>query len=551
MRRLAENPIIALLELRERRAWSPPLGMWLALLAAVYALAVAAPDAHPAVRLTVLMLGASAFPLFVAARGSRLLTSLRRGRCWEEVLGSRTSGSEMVDALALRAAATTMAASWWLGPAWVVWSTTPWLEGTPLWALVAGGLTAQVLGAWLASYLAQAGHSWSNGESDFLLRHLVVWLALAPAGAVLAATVERELAGDRTGALGLAALGLAAVCLLARQTALLGIEKYQQCRTAFKLWWGRVAGGGRRWTSWMPAGLQHNPVVFRETRCEARYVPGGWLGMVLWRHGLSLGLMGVMVHFALQGLSHSWRGLQSFMWLCLVVFLVLQTLRSAYRTVGALVDEREAGTLEPLLGTSISAREWVDGWAAVSFLPRSLENLAVGGLLVGVAGLADLSAWRFGACGLLLVCFTAASAYAGVSASAQAATRNQALDRIGVDLSAGLWLVGIFGLLLALQAPALVAPLAVLLGFGSLARYRHRALELMTTDQLMEEHASLSGLLRRNLRCSVPDGFAGRLWDRFEEQPARVVIRQGLRQAAPAGFRDRLFERLDQQGLVR
>lgn len=550
MRGLSENPVVALLQMRARRRWSPPLWVWCAIMAVVPVMAWALPHASPTLRLAATLLWAGAYPLFVASRGAGMLAELRRGQCWEEVLGTGMPVAEMVDGLALYAVGRTartwpvMLCAWWL------WSVGPWGALYPGWVVGLGFVTQLVLAA-IASYLAQAGYAWSRDDSDFVLRYLVVWSGLSPVVLVLAAVVWREVAGDRAGALeaGVAAVALAG--LLARRAALAGVRGYQRLRRLVWHWRDRLAGArSGRLAGWMPVVMGANPVVFRELRAEARYVPGGWLGVLLWRHGLAAVLLGGLTFECMESVREGSDGLRGLLWLSLVVLLVLQTVRAAYRTVGSLVDEREAGTLESLIGTSISAVEWVDGWAAVSIIPRTLENLVAALAMVGVAGLVSLGWLRFGVCAVLLLSLTAAAAYAGVGASAASATRHQALDRIGVDLAAGLWLLGVLGLLLALQAPAVGTPVALLLGLGTLVRYRSQALRLITTDQLMEQHADLGSLIRRSLQLPVPDGFESRLWTRFEEEPTAAVIAAGLRQTAPDGFSDRLMRELGKQGLI-
>lgn len=520
MRALAENPLVALLEARARRArrFSPEL-WWLAL--GVPALLLEFLPAVPRPWLLVaLAVLASAWPLHVACSGASLLASLRRGRGLEEVLMSPTAPAELVDGLARHAASTVLNAWAWLGTLWIVWGVefvglspeaAPWL--------VIPGLVGQVALAFLGSYLAQAGFAWSDGESDLLVRHLL----LLPAVLLTAAGP---------------APGVPVLALYARWLAIRGLDGYERLhRRAGRLW--RRLATGRSALRGAARGLR-NAIVYREARAEVGRAPFGVLGLLLARHAVAAVLLGGVLAAAHVALTQHWRGLPQILWGGLAILFLVQTMRAAYLGAGSLLEEREGGTLEPLLGTAISASDFVDGWARVAALPRTVENLVAGVALVVLAGVAGVPPERMGMCAWLLVTFTVASAYAGVAVSAGSESRQAVLDRMGLTLAGGVWLVGMLGLLVAFQGRQEYVPVAAGLGLAAVVAARGRALALLTGGPPVEPTA---GALERVL----PGPFQRRL----SRRRMATRLSRELPGRAPADFQERLLARLEARGLVK
>lgn len=518
---LSDNPLVALVQWRCGRRPSVSPGWWVLLLGGG---ALAAPLLGPGPwRAASWLLLACVYPLSVACSQAAVWASLRQGRGLEDLLASPASPAVLVDGLARHGAITVARSGLWLGPLWVLWGLA--LGQLPLAAALAlalPGLALQALLAWLGSYVAQAGFAWSRGEDDLALRHLLAWPVLAPG---LALALAHPLA---------ALPGALLIALGARWLCLAGLSGYPRLTEGLRRLRERLLGLRQaRSTPESAAAFEANPIVFRESRAEARSVPGGLAGLLLWRHGTALTFLAAMILLCQAGLRGNWEGTYGLVWGLLVTLLVLQTMRAAYRTVGSVVDERQEGTLEPLVQTPLSAVEWVDGWAATGWVPRTLENLAAAVALVCLALTAGMSAERVAMCCLLLLSFTVAASYTGICVSAASASRHEALDRAGVSLAGGLWVGGLLSLLAALAGPSALVPAALLSPVLAVA-FRQRALNMVTCQGLLLAgpglglgglsravrglpRADLEARLRRSLRQEAPGGFARRLMERLEE----------------------------------
>ncbi|MGE0492531.1 MAG: hypothetical protein AB7S38_25170 [Vulcanimicrobiota bacterium] len=538
--KLLDSPMLMLLARRRARRCHTPAAYWVGLGLVPVGLTGWLPIS-PLTSLLMMLAVNLIYPLYLAGHGAMALASLRRGRCFDELLGSRTTARELIDSVALDTAMVFARTGFWLLGPWAGWF---WLQGqSPAWAVPAW--LGQLGMAVLLSYLAQAGQSWSDGDADFVIRQAVVGVGLAPV--VLGGSL---LLGPEPNAPGLAGLALA-VGLVCRALAVRGLEAYPRLRGKIRQARDLFASRTPGWGDIYELGMAQNPVVFRERRAEARYAPLGRFGLLLGRHGFAALLLAAVAGTAYRALEAHWANLQGVLWMTVVVFFVVQTLRAAYRTVGSLVDERESGTLESLLQTTLSGRDWIAGWVMVGFAPRAIENLVAGLLWVGVAWLGGQSPLRFGLCLILLMGFTLAATYAGICASAVSSSREQALDRVGVDLSAGLWLLGMVALLVALWAPGPLALVGLALGAGILVRYQRAALGLLLETPVHDQDESwVEEVLRSGLQRSVPDGFGNRLHSRLGEEPAAEVLTHSLRQGVPDGFKSRLLERLSREGLT-
>lgn len=518
-----DGPLTTLLAMRRRRRPESPRSWWLTLGLTSLALLILPPsvddNAGELVLLGVILL-ALAYPVAVACRNASLLGSLREGGCLDELLATRTSAVEWLDDLA-RASVSEVLGSWrWLSVLWLFWGfflghLGPWTIVAPL------GVLAQAGVAGLASYMAACGQAWSSGEDDLAPRTVLMALVLVPSAGLVFLFWP---------------LGVALLSSPWRFLGAFGLLQAPALKERLgRAWQGLVARQGNPWTV-LP--FSRNAILYRESRIEAHRLPGRLLGVLVWRHGPVLGLT------FLLALIHS----KPLVWLGLVLLLLVQTLLSAYRTVGSVVVEREGNTLETLLATPLSTTDWVDGWAAVGFTPRWVELLLAGPVLLLSCWSVGLGWLRGGAAVAVITLLATAAAYAGVLASARAGSRGRAHDLVGLELCARLWGGGILALLLTLVLPwgALCLPV---LGCGWLVWWLRRSClrRLSLTAPMRLD------MLRKALSWAAPLGFVRRVIERLEREG--LVAPQGpglgpalslaLGQKAPQGFRERLMARLE------
>ena len=326
-----------------------------------------------------------------------LLAGLRRGRCLEEILATRTTASEIVDQVAchgilsvlrlgLLVILPVMAALVLFVPAA---NRNGTLLAAALWA------PAVTLVVWVGSCLVQAAVAWSGSRNRYL------WTGAAVLAALLLAVYfsPRTLPG-----LALAASTWLLVGWGARALARAGLER---C----------CSGPAARRRPPLPearAARLENPIAYREAsrlRPEGRGLLA--VALLLWA-GLSLAARSFQVDLV-----------QPLAWMALVV---IQPLRASLCAVEALALEREGETLEPLVLSGLRPRDFVDGWAAWSALPRAAECLVLA-LAVALAGgpseaLGTLSGLP------LLVLKVGFGAYLGLLVSTLARTRREAWSRL-------------------------------------------------------------------------------------------------------------------------
>ncbi|MCE7874725.1 hypothetical protein DYH09_30760 [bacterium CPR1] len=527
-----DHPLSTLLARRRKRHPESSRAWWLAL--GLASLALTSPTLPSELVALASVILVAAYPVAVACRNAALLGSLHQGGCLDELLGTPTRPSEWLDDLAFGSAREVLSSWRWLTPLWWLWGLLVWHLGPLALAVPPLGLALQASAAWLASYAAAAGQIWSAGEDDLAPRVVLMALGLTPGLTSLVLPLG----------LGLAPVWPLSLSLMLapwRAAGVWGLSAAPALTSrAQQLWQGLVARGGNPWTI-LP--WQQNAIVYRESRSEAHRIPGRLPGLLLWRHG-----PGLAITFALAlSIAHANRPM---FWLGLVVLLLVETLQAAYRTVSSLVVEREANTLESLLATPLSTRHWVDGWAAVGFVPRLVDMALVGPVLVMMGWTVDLG-WLRGALGATVIAVLAtAASYAGILASARSSSRGKAHDLVGLELCARLWGVGILALLLTLVLPTPLAALPVLLT-GALVWWLRRA----CLSQLSLTPALSISLLRQALRWAAPLGFVRRLLARLERDGLVAGPEPGLGPTlslalgckAPDGFAARLLTRLEDQ----
>ena len=323
-------------------------------------------------------------PLGKLSGDAALLASLRKGRCLEEIVGTRTPASEMVDQVASYSVLSVLQMGCAVGlPLLVSLSVVAPAEHR--------GLLAAACLAWfpvaallvlVGSYLVQASAVWSSdSESGAALAALLMGLVLILGGGLTTCLWDKGPGSLLAGLAGLACLATVYGILgfAARAFAIRGLNRGVQAPGS-----GRVRRG---WTTrFAPGFYRENPVALREEARRRRSLPLpamqrlGLPGYLLARHWLVW--LGVALLFTFSLASYSQE----------VGFLVaplgglvlcLFPLLASSHTAQAAFREREGGTLEALAATGIEARTFVDGWAMSAWMPRLAEAL----LLLSAAAL--------------------------------------------------------------------------------------------------------------------------------------------------------------------
>jgi len=329
-------------------------------------------------------------PLVQLAADGVLLVSLRRERCLEEILGTRTSAREVVDQVAAHGILSVLR----LGLSVVLPVLAGLLILFPGYRLgiltsALGWVPAVGLAAWTGSYIVQAAAAWTMGWG--LLPALLGYAGLVSGLGLLAA--QRGLPAALT--------VLVLVGLGARVLACRGLERPPQ---------RPLSPRGPTLSPRRAAGLR-NPIAFREASRRVRAGSRPWV--------LALALGGSLALCA----QEPWRSVfQPLAWMALVV---VQPLRASVATAAALAAEREARTLEPLLLSGLHPREFLEGWASQVALPLVLESLLLLPLLALSSGSLEV-AWGFLQGLPDLVAKTWFGAWLGLCVSAFTRTRRDA-----------------------------------------------------------------------------------------------------------------------------
>ncbi len=331
-------------------------------------------------------------PLVRLVRDGSVHTSFLRGRCYDEILGTQLSATEVVDGVAWRSASSSIFSVWrslLLSGLLLIASFPQYglliATGTAVW------IPAVVLLTWSASYVVQLAAIWGHqlAQESGLARALVGLGASVPALSCLGTALASWSLHD--GAIFsmslLAYLGFTVG--LCRWLAKIGLESLPQaCRKARS---ARLNFLLRHRNPYVLRSTD-NPVVARELSREARKTPFGLVGWLVLRHWLLLIFLAVWCP-----LTAVTDNLEGFFWSGLCFLACTQWALSAQRTRGAVITEIEQKTLSPLEVTGLSARDYTDGWLQVGAYHRSLQNVFMAVFLSAWAWKADidLAVWFF------------------------------------------------------------------------------------------------------------------------------------------------------------
>lgn len=460
---LPENPISALLTMRETR---DTLGGWTlgVFLVAVASLALAVIYFLKGLYGVFLFAGIFAglllvlIPLFQAVGYGSLLTSLRRGRCFEEVMSTGVTAVDIADGIAVHGVGRALQAGL---PVWGLFLVMSCLFDGGWFLLIPAGLLWMPLLIFLASFDAYAllalsalGGGMGRGVPFQVVAGSVILAPLSLLGAWVAGLyfLFDPSWYDAVPTFLCVGLTLAAAVGAARSAAVVGLHRGEAWQSRFGSW-SRAVKARRRSTSSGPA----NPLAFREWARQK-----GRLNLGVLLLGLPLVLLWWGGRAPVAG-SVSWAVVLG----ATGALLVLQTLRGALSTTGAVVDERESGTLAFVALTRLSPRDFLDGSAQAAWLPLALETtfalplLLVSGLQAGASPLLCMLAAG------LLYSAPWAAVYLGLSASASSFQRGAA------RMHTLTWLA-----VLGLAAVALMLPSLLLLAYAGVEESLQNVLAL-------------------------------------------------------------------------
>jgi len=334
-----------------------------------------------------------------------VLTSLRRGRCLEEILSTGLPARQLVDTLAVQSMGAVARIGLPLVPVLAVGSQVFPDRGQALTAALAW-LPLVLLVFWLGSYYVLFLGAWSqDGDARNLPQQGLAAAVLLPAVAL--AVFAHPL------------LGVLWFAMTARSLAVWGLDHLAQVDQLMNR---RIHRARNRWLN----DGSDNPIVARESIRRSAAVPGGLGGLVVARAlPVLLPLVWVLALFDNAGSADGyWKAYFGGAFL----FALLAWARGASLTLGAVTGERERGTWEVLLQTGLSHREFVQGWLKVAACTLALDFLPAAAVVVVVA----LDAGLPGPLGALLVLAGMAwsGAHAGLAGSALSSTAREANGRL-------------------------------------------------------------------------------------------------------------------------
>lgn len=403
-----EHPLAALLQTRRARQDLPAPETWVAVVAALYGVPalIMAGAGLDNVRWFLATAGAFllvALPWYHFRADVSLLTSLRRGRCLEEVLTTGLDAAGMVDALARHSVGSILRPGL---PVWAVLVLGSLGQGFVAQAVAVLWLPMTVLAFFVGSYVVQMLSVWSrHGEGASVPQAVLGLGALGLVG--LTVTVASGFA-EPSGSVATLAAGALLLAWGCRFLAIWGLENLQ----TVDRWNDRGAATARR-NRWVRPWSE-NPIVVRETARQAAAVPGGFVGLVALR---SLGAL-LPLGWALLVLEAP-----AAYWVGLAGLAGLSFLRAAGRTLPAVVGEREQRTLDSVLQVPLG--EFLSGWMQVGarplvleMVPAALVALAFPGVEMGLLAAA------------LLLLAPVSGAAAGLAVSAVSPTRREASSHL-------------------------------------------------------------------------------------------------------------------------
>ncbi|HXE72930.1 MAG TPA: hypothetical protein VNO81_09730, partial [Candidatus Nitrosotenuis sp.] len=312
-----------------------------------------------------------ALPCYHFRADVSLLTALRRGRCLEEILCSGLGAPGIVDALAGYSVGSLLRTG--LPVALVL------LAGVPAFPAEVRGLAlgaallwlpAVVVLFWAGSYAVQMmiASSRDGGETTTPLSVGLLVLVLAPL--VLASWLAS------LGPAGGVVAGVGSLLWIALASRRLAVWALENPGSVERLNQKGFLGRGRR-NRWVRA-WSDNPIVAREAWRSAAAVPFGLPGLFLSRlAGVALPAGWALLLTLVdpdQGETCFWWGLAG---VAAMVFL-----QAASRTAGAVVEEREGRTLESLMQSGLTSREFVEGWLQVGMLPTLAQLVPTAAILL-------------------------------------------------------------------------------------------------------------------------------------------------------------------------
>lgn len=371
---LDENPLRTLLRLKEGRQ-----GREFATVVVCFAVGLGLLQSHPPGPPTaglVMMLGCLwllhlvVVPTLLRPPDTTLLTTLRRGRCLEELAGAGLSPAGIIDEIGLHA----------------FYSGLPWLVAAAgaLFALSAGFAHLQALGFALGllfypvlrvagSYMAQMLAAWS-GESDRVtLPQLAAAAWVQGIGSVLAVYGLTNLfyesyavaAGQLLGA-------LAWLILASRALAIQGLRRSDSLLQ-------RAGTPKARRRPQMPRWLP--PIMAREWLRDSVGLPGG-IPTMLALNLVSLPVLLLWLDGGGASVMSAANQETLLVGMPLLALLTVGTVRAASRTLDGCMVEREAKTVELVTTTRLTTQEYLEGMAMVGWIPRVAEVLVSLAVLV-------------------------------------------------------------------------------------------------------------------------------------------------------------------------
>lgn len=409
-------------------------------------------------------------PLRQLVKDASVHTTLFHGRCYGDVLTSQLKSSEIVDGVARHSLFTIARQQL---PAVALGGALLAL-GYPAYSLTVVKVVCiwtplMLLLTWSSSYLAQQ-LSISNGllKSSALGSLVDSLMGLAtglPAGiAMVGCWISWMVTGQMVVPGLFLLLYIAVTAGLSRRLAILGLDR-------LPLAWQKAEQAGKklvpRRRNPFVRNFVDNPVVARETARDAARLPFGLLGWLLGRHWPVCLLGWLLFYFGLP--NHHGEG-EGFFWLGVLTVAGLEWYLASRRTLNAVVDEVEKGTLDSLLTTCLKVEEYVDGWWMVGALPRMLQSLVLLAMLWPLGLKGEVNFVMMALAALLLLGLPAMGSMLGLYASL-AANRKECLQRFSntsMVLGFGTWIlwVALVGILEISLTPAANLGLMVGLSVG-------------------------------------------------------------------------------------